>query len=155
MGMLRTTTLDDPAVAPLIESLAEEYRRKYGAILDGEMDAYEAAEFAPPAGTFLIAQVDGETVAGGGLRRAAEGVAEIKRMWTAPAHRGRGYARQVLAALERAARSLGYDTVRLETGSLQTAALALYASAGYHRVTEPWGGHYDDDPRWRGFVKRL
>jgi GNAT superfamily N-acetyltransferase len=155
MGMLRTTTLDDPAVAPLIESLAEEYRRRYGAILDGEMSAYEAAEFAPPVGTFLIAQVDGETVAGGGLRRAAEGIAEIKRMWTAPAHRGRGYARRVLAALEHAAAGLGYHTVRLETGSLQTAALALYATAGYVAVTEPWGGHYDDDPRWRGFVKRL
>jgi len=153
--MLRTTTLDDPAVAPLIDSLAEEYRCKYGAILDGEMSAYEAAEFTPPAGTFLIAQVDGETVAGGGLRRAGEGIAEIKRMWTAPAHRGRGYARQVLAALERAAGGYGYHTVRLETGSLQTAALALYRSAGYRPVTEPWGGHYDDDPRWRGFVKRL
>jgi ribosomal protein S18 acetylase RimI-like enzyme len=119
------------------------------------MSAYEAAEFTPPAGTFLIAQVDGETVAGGGLRRAGEGVAEIKRMWTAPAHRGRGHARQVLAALERAARGFGYHTVRLETGSLQTAALALYRSAGYRPVTEPWGGHYDDDARWCGFVKRL
>jgi GNAT superfamily N-acetyltransferase len=153
--MLRTTTIDHPAVAPLLAGLIEDYRRGYGDLLDAEMEADDAAEFTPPVGTFLIAQVDGETVAGGGLRRAADGIAEIKRMWTAPAHRGRGYARQVLAALERAARSLGYHTVRLETGSLQTAALALYASAGYRAVTEPWGGHYDDDPRWRGFVKRL
>jgi GNAT superfamily N-acetyltransferase len=153
--MLRTTKLDDPAVAPLIESLAEEYRRNYGAILDGEMSAYEASEFGPPVGTFLIAQVDGETVAGGGLRRAADGIAEIKRMWTAPAHRGRGHARRVLAALERAAKTLGYHTVRLETGSLQTAALGLYHSAGYVPVTKPWGGNYAEDPRWRGFVKRL
>jgi ribosomal protein S18 acetylase RimI-like enzyme len=152
-SVLRTTSLHDPAVSPLLAGLDEEYRRVYGAILEGEIEAHEAAEFEPPAGTFLIARVGEETVAGGGLRRWSDGIAEIKRMWTAPAHRGRGYARRVLAALEEAAGALGYRAVRLETGSFQTAALALYRSAGYRRIA-PYSV-YADDPRCRAFEKRL
>ena len=55
------------------------------------------------------------TVAGGALRRLEPGVGEIKRMWTAPAHRGRGYDRRVLAALEAAAARRGYHTLQIET----------------------------------------
>ena len=151
--MVNATTLYDPAVAPLLASLDEEYRRVYGAVLDGEIGAHEAAEFEPPAGTFLIARIGHETIAGGGLRRWGDGIADIKRMWTAPAHRGRGHARRILAALEDAAASLGYRAVRLETGALQTPALALYRSAGYRRI-EPYSV-YRDDARCRAFEKRL
>ena len=48
-----------------------------------------------------------------------------------PDARGRGLARRLLAALEDAARELGYERVRLDTGASQPHARALYESAGY------------------------
>ncbi len=58
-------------------------------------------EFEPPDGMFVVLTRDAETIAGGGFVRLADGVAEIKRMWTSPDHRRRGCARVVLSELER------------------------------------------------------
>src|SRR5687767_9870294 len=58
------------------------------------------ADFAPPAGRFLVLYDGDRPVACGGLRRLDAGAAEIKRMYVAPEARGRGYSRRLLAALE-------------------------------------------------------
>jgi GNAT superfamily N-acetyltransferase len=113
---------------------AREYSELYGTVVQDDLAFYEPTEFAPPTGAFYIVQAEGRTVAGGALRRLAASVGEIKRMWTAPSHRGRGYARRVLAGLEDVAVGYGYGAVRLETGALQVAAIALYRSAGYEPI---------------------
>lgn len=89
---------------------------------------------APPLGCFLVARIDGEPVGCGALRPSPtgeEGVAEVKRMYVAPAARGRGVARALLAALEAEAAALGYRSLVLETGTRQHEAMALYESAGW------------------------
>ena len=55
-------------------------------------------------------------------------------MYVVPAERGRGVARQLLAALEEHARTLGYLVARLDTGDRQPAAQHLYGSAGYRTI---------------------
>lgn len=50
-------------------------------------------------------------------------------------------ARALLAALEDAARRLGYRIVRLDTGERQPHAIALYEAAGYRRV-----GNFNNNP---------
>ncbi len=77
------------------------------------------------------------------------GDGEVKRMYVAPAARGRGYARALLAALEAA----GYPTLRLTTGELQPEAIALYESSGYTR-TAPWG-KYVDQPGTHCYAKGI
>ena len=77
----------------------------------------------------------------GGVRILKPGVAEIKRMYVVPEARGRGVARALLAALEDAARDLGYDRVRLDTGPRQLAAEHLYRSAGYEEIPD-YNGNY-------------
>jgi predicted N-acetyltransferase YhbS len=62
-------------------------------------------------------------------------------MYVRPDARSRGIARALLGALEAAARSLGYEAVRLDTGPKQVHALALYRSAGYADVAP-----YNDNP---------
>ncbi len=52
-------------------------------------------------------------------------------MFVAEAARRRGIARSVLAAIEAAAIQEGMTVMRLETGVLSDAAIALYAAAGY------------------------
>ena len=80
-------------------------------------------------------------MAGGALKRLGRDEAEIKRMYVVPAARGRGLARGLLAAMEDAARDLGYERVRLDTGATQPHAKALYRSAGYRDIPD-----YNDNP---------
>jgi GNAT superfamily N-acetyltransferase len=105
------------------------------------LPALDAREMSPPDGTYLIAFEEGRAVAGGGLRRFDEQTAEIKRMFVVPDARHRGYAATLLAALEGAARELGYGFARLDTGPKQGHAQRLYERFGY-RAIEP----YNDNP---------
>ena len=150
---LRLVTPSHPAAAPLLAGLRREYTDAYGPEAASDLDRYSTFEFLPPAGAFIVLEVDGMTVAGGALRRLGPGVGEIKRMWTAPAHRGRGYGRRVLEALEAAAVRRGYHTLRLETGDRLEAAIGLYESAGYAQIQGY--GTWGDDPRATSYEKRL
>jgi DNA-binding MarR family transcriptional regulator/GNAT superfamily N-acetyltransferase len=108
-------------------------------------------DLTPPAGYFLVARIDGAIAGCGALKRIDTGIAEIKRMWTAPGMRGRGVARRVLQTLESIARESGVGTLRLETNRALTEAQALYRQQGYAEVpafnAEPYAHHW--------FEKRL
>ncbi|MSO87585.1 MAG: GNAT family N-acetyltransferase [Acidimicrobiia bacterium] len=110
---------------------------------------------AHPHGTFVVAWLDGEPAGCGALKPldAGSGVAEVKRMYTAPVARRRGVSRAVLSRLEAVAAALGYRTLQLETGTAQPEALALYASHGWHRIA--LYGRYQDDPDSVCFAKDL
>jgi len=68
---------------------------------------------------------------------------EIKRMFVAPAARGLGAGRAVIAALEEHLRTHGVGIARLETGIYNHAALALYERCGYRRIG-PFANYWDD-----------
>jgi ribosomal protein S18 acetylase RimI-like enzyme len=72
-------------------------------------------------------------------------------MYVTAAHRGKGYARAVLAELERTAAAAGLRRIVLETGTEQPEAIALYTSAGY--ASMPAFGAYAGSPRSRYFAK--
>lgn len=136
---LLDTAYDSDLAQQLVAEVQAEYVQRYGGPDDTPLTP---ADFAPPEGTFLVALVDGVPVGSAGLRRYAgePGVVELKRMYVRAAHRRRGHARRLLAAVEERARSAGYRRLLLETGSQQPEAVALYTSAGYAPVA-PYG-HY-------------
>lgn len=110
--------------------------------VDFGRDAYLAdlqpEQVRPPRGAFVVVRLDGAPVACGALRGTdLAGVAEIKRMYVVPTARGRGLSRLVLGRLEAEANELGYERLRLETGTGQPEAMALYESSGW-TATEPW-----------------
>lgn len=111
----------------------------------GDTLTADAAQFDPPAGAFVVVRVgdtDLPVVAGcGGVLTLEPGVAEIKRMWIAPAWRGVGLAARLLADLERRAESIGHHTVRLDTNATLTTAIAMYERAGYRAIDR-----YNDNP---------
>jgi GNAT superfamily N-acetyltransferase len=82
-------------------------------------------------GSFYLVEVDGAAAGMGGLRRFGDGVAEVKRMFVRPVHRGRRLGATLLAQLVADARALGYGEVRLDTGSFMTAAHRTYEAAGF------------------------
>ena len=62
-------------------------------------------------------------------------------MYVRPAARSRGVAAALLRTLEDAARVLGYEATRLDTGPKQVHARRLYRAAGYVEVPP-----YNDNP---------
>jgi GNAT superfamily N-acetyltransferase len=91
-------------------------------------------------------------VAGVGGVRAVDrpaGAAEVKRMWVAPAYRGTGLGRRLLAALEDLAREHGHDVVVLDTHRSLGESLSLYARAGYREVER-----YNDNPYAQAFFRK-
>jgi DNA-binding MarR family transcriptional regulator/GNAT superfamily N-acetyltransferase len=101
----------------------------------------EPADMAPPRGLLLLARLDGEPVGCGVLWHHGGGVADAKRMWVAPAARGLGLGRRLLAELEAHARAAGVRTLRLDTNRALTEAIGLYRAAGYAEVER-----FNDEP---------
>ena len=67
----------------------------------------------------------------GAFKEVETGKVEIKRMYTSPAYRSKGYASIVLQSLEKWATELGYASCVLETGKRQPEAIQLYKKNGY------------------------
>lgn len=132
----RPAAVDSGEGHELASAMAAEIAEIYdGLVLDGpDMPKAGAAELGPPGGTFLVGWAGGEAVCCGGVKRLPDGTCEIKRMYVAPAARGQGVARQLLHALEDAARALGYTVARLDTGPKQPHARRLYESEGYAEI---------------------
>jgi putative acetyltransferase len=101
------------------------------------------AQLFEPHVRFFIARLDGAAVACGGVA-LFDGYAEVKRMYTRPAARGRGVAKAVLRRLEDEARASGKTTLRLETGHYQAEAVGLYRRAGF--ISCGPFGHYAQMP---------
>jgi putative acetyltransferase len=88
---------------------------------------------------FFIARIDDAAV-GCGAIALIDDYAEVKRMYTREAASGRGVGEAVLVRLEGEARAAGKPVLRLETGTLQHAAIRLYERWGFRRC-RPFG-HY-------------
>ncbi len=142
---------EDPRSIELITEVQAVYVGVYGGPDDSPVAEHE---FQPPVGTFLVAlDVHSQLIGCIGLRRHDEQVAEIKRMYVRPEHRGQGYARALLVAAENRARELGYTALVLETGTPQPEAMALYEGHGYQPI--PGFGHYQYAPLSRFFGREL
>jgi len=101
------------------------------------------AQLFEPHVRFFLARLDGAAVACGGVA-LFDDYAEVKRMYTRPAVRGRGVAKAVLRRLEDEARASGKVVLRLETGRHQPEAVGLYRRAGF--ISCGAFGHYAQMP---------
>jgi uncharacterized protein (DUF952 family)/GNAT superfamily N-acetyltransferase len=123
--------------ADLVRAMVDELVPLYGRIDGSDAPTASPDDMWRPAGVYLVGWDDrGAVVCGGGIKRLDDATAEIKRMFVVPGARGRGHARRLLRGLESAARDLGYERVRLDTGAKQPHALALYPAAGYVEIPD-------------------
>ncbi len=101
----------------------------------------------------MVAYEDGIPVACGAMKELDKNSMEIKRMFTAPTHRAKGIASQVLVELETWAKASGYTVCRLETGKRQPEAIAVYQKNGYVQI--PNYGQYAGIENSVCFEKKL
>ena len=150
-------SLRDRDARLLVDEVQAEYVVRYGAPDETPLDQ---GVFDPPGGAFFLGYVGDVPVAMGGWKTRSDvqpwgltRVAEVKRMYVAPAARRRGVARQVLAHLEETARLAGMQAMVLETGTAQPEAIAMYLADGFELIDN--FGFYAWSPKVRSFARRL
>ncbi|MHA7986993.1 GNAT family N-acetyltransferase [Rathayibacter sp. CAU 1779] len=145
------TRTDDPTAAALLNRYFSEREETFPSAQGTySISTPDPDRFLPPLGTFLVAELDGEDVGCGGVRRIDDLVNsdgsttvqfEVKHLFLSPAARGRGVGRALLNELEHRARHLGASRLVLDTNESLAAAGNLYRTSGYVTV-EP----YNDNP---------
>jgi GNAT superfamily N-acetyltransferase len=140
---------DDPEVRKLYADFVREAdgplvydRAEAGIDLDEEIAKGPPEDLVPPNGLLLLARIDGEPAGLGGIRHLDTEIAEVKSMYVAPAFRGAGLGRQILARLDEVALEHRCRAVRLDTSDYLTPAVGLYRSAGYREVPA-----YNENPK--------
>lgn len=109
-------------------------------------------QMAEPATTVFIARDDGRAVGCGALKRHADGIGEVKRMYTRPSHRGRKVGAEIVQRIEALARQEGLERLVLETGDRHPAAWTVYERAGFTRC----GPVLDyPDSKWSVFYEKV
>jgi ribosomal-protein-alanine N-acetyltransferase len=103
--------------------------RLHAACFAAAWDATSLRQMLAHPGAFAFHHLDGFVLA-----RTAGGEAEILTLAVAPAVRGQGLGRALLQAAIAQARQLGAETMFLEVGADNPAALALYAGLGFANV---------------------
>jgi DNA-binding MarR family transcriptional regulator/GNAT superfamily N-acetyltransferase len=125
---------EHPHALHCLGAYAAELDRRFAGGFDPALSiSADPAELRPPAGVLVVATLRSEPVGCGALKFHAGAPTELKRMWVAPAARGLGVGRRLLAELEARAAERG-DVIRFETNGALTEALALYRSSGYVEV---------------------
>jgi GNAT superfamily N-acetyltransferase len=148
--MIKELPYNHPDAYGLVCALFDEQVKRYGYAdpADADPDLYR-----PPRGLFLMGYDNGHAICCGGYRSHSADTVEIKKMYTLPEHRGRGYGLAIINELERRAAQVGVQHTILETGVRNTAALALYRSVGYQPTARYAPGR--DPTINRAFVKDL
>jgi GNAT superfamily N-acetyltransferase len=144
--------LADPVSAPAQQALSAyfaELDRRFPGGFDpgppGDPDAYR-----PPSGVFLLASgEDGTALGCVALTRDGPRSGEVKRLWVAPAARGRGLARRLMAAVEAEARAMDLALLRLDTNGTLTEAVAFYTREGWTPIPR-----YNDNPYAQAWFAR-
>ena len=124
---LKRTNSADPDFVALVADLD-----KYLAEVDGdEHDYYAQFNGIDKIANVVVAYEADDAVGCGAFKPYSDSIAEIKRMFTKPEHRGKKIGALILAELESWANELGYAECLLETGQKPKAAVRLYQKAGY------------------------
>ena len=125
--ILKRTDSDDPDFRCLVAQLDE-----YLAEVDGDEHAYYAQfNGIDKIANVVVAYEGAEPVGCGAFKPYSDTVAEIKRMFVHPEHRGKQIGRLILSDLESWAGESGFSGCILETGHRQAAAVRLYQNCGY------------------------
>jgi GNAT superfamily N-acetyltransferase len=135
---LRRTSSDDKDFHMLVERLDKDLLERYNE-LQLYYRQFNKIENNP---TVLLAYINDEAAGCGCFKPFDDASVEIKRMYVADEHRGKGIGEAILKELEKWAAESGYSFTVLETGNNQPEAIHLYQKLGYKII--PNYGQYAD-----------
>ena len=126
-------------------NLIEEHHRNMKALYpEGPIHTFDPHLDAAFPGVFVIARLNGKAVGCGAVRPLDGPIGEVKRVFVKPEFRRMGIAARIMALLEKQGLQNGFTMLRLETGTRQPEAIALYEYLGYRKI--PPFGEYAADP---------
>jgi putative acetyltransferase len=133
--MLQLVQPDSPELWLAARRLVQEYAASLNFDLCFQDFAHELevldSEYGPPGGYFVLASWSGAFVGCGGLRRVDDSACEMKRLYIAPTHRGKGIGQAIARALIAQAGEAGYKSVLLDTLPSMAAAQHIYLGLGF------------------------
>jgi len=95
-------------------------------------------QYREPEGALLLCFIDNEHAIGcAGVRKFAEGIAELKRLYVNTDYRKLNLGKRLLQSAIDAAKLLNYRFIRLDTVPGQTRAQELYRQLGFYEI-EPY-----------------
>lgn len=108
----------------------------------------EFADFPQTYDALFLATLDGAPVAACGIKPFKDKICELKRLYCKPSGRGHGLGYKLSQAAIETAKSLGYETMYLDTDHGLTHANAVYERLGFRDIEK----YYDNpmDSRFMG-----
>jgi GNAT superfamily N-acetyltransferase len=133
---IRRIDYGDPAAAELRDQMDVEMSALYaGRSSNASPELSRLVEVAltvhPEEMVATIGAYDGDELVGHAAVRPFENSLEVKRVIVRADHRGQGISKQLMLELETVARERGVTSLILQTGDLQSEAIALYTKIGY------------------------
>lgn len=98
-------------------------------------------QYAPPKGRFLLALYRNQAAGCVALRKIAEVVCDLRRIYVPPRFRRKGIGRALALSAVEEARQLGYKQIVLDTLPFMREAESLFLSLGFREIE-----HYYLDP---------
>jgi ribosomal protein S18 acetylase RimI-like enzyme len=121
----------------IVRELITEYANSLGVDLSFQDLDHELATLSTFYELILLARDDDRVAGCVALRRIDVEICEMKRLYVRPAFRGINLGRELAKRVIDAARSRGYNRMRLDTLPTMSAAIPLYQSLGFVEI-EPY-----------------
>lgn len=149
MYQIRTIQIqDNPSIAQVIREVSKEFGlapESGFAVADPILDDLYLVYAQPNAQYWIIEDVNGRVVGGGGLSplQGDATVLEIQKMYFLPELRGLGFAKKILEKCFEFAQQQGFQSCYLETTQDLWQAIKLYEKLGFEHLLQPKGntGH--------------
>lgn len=90
--------------------------------------------YGQPAGGIILCKDEHVFIGCVGVRRIADGIAELKRMYVLPEYQHRGIGSDLLTKALDLSNTIGYKLIRLDTLDHMEPAIKLYRRAGFYEI---------------------
>ena len=141
MKIREITAADDAAVAKLVRDNLEKVGLDIPgtAYYDPGLDHLSAQYGTDTSRYYVMTEEDGSVIGGIGFGAfaAAEGTAELQKLYLDDAAKGRGLGYRLVSYVEKQMRKAGFTRSYLETHDKLPAAIHIYEKSGYREIPRP------------------